>query len=238
MSLLSNCNDTDFRKMVQESNSIAECERRLGYNSISGSVSELIKKRIVELSIDVSHFTKYQAERTPENIFIENSTASQRTLRKYYFLGKYTEYICSICKQEPFWNGKELTLILDHVNGINNDDRFENLRWVCPNCNQQLDTTGSKNIKRRVKKTFCVDCGIEISVNSTRCQSCSAKAAVKMPPITREKLKELIRKTPFSQIGREYGVSDNAIRKWCVKYGLPSKVGDIKKISNEEWVDI
>ena len=59
-----------------------------------------------------------------------------------------------------------------------------------------------------------------------------------MPPITREKLKELIRKTPFSQIGREYGVSDNAIRKWCVKYGLPSKVGDIKKISNEEWVDI
>lgn len=43
------------------------------------------------------------------------------------------------------WNGKELTLILDHKNGINNDDRLENLHWVCPNYNQQLDTTGSKN---------------------------------------------------------------------------------------------
>lgn len=238
MSLLSNCNNAEFRKIVQESSSIAECERKLGYNSISGSVGELIKKRIAELSIDISHFTKYQTERKPENIFIENSTASQRTLRKYYLLGKYTKYICSICGQEPLWNGKELTLILDHVNGINNDDRLENLRWVCPNCNQQLDTTGSKNIKHHIKKTFCADCGVEISINSTRCQSCSAKAAVKIPPITRDELKKLIRETPFSQIGRKYGVSDNAIRKWCIKYGLPSKVGDIKKISNEVWADI
>ncbi len=42
-----------------------------------------------------------------------------------------------------------MTLILDHINGENHDDRLENLRWVCPNCNQQLPTTGGRNQKRR-----------------------------------------------------------------------------------------
>ena len=87
-------------------------------------------------------------KRTAANVFIENSTADQKTLRRHYFAGEYTEYKCSICGQEPIWNGKELTLILDHINGHNHDDRLENLRWVCPNCNQQLDTTNGKNVKK------------------------------------------------------------------------------------------
>jgi len=66
-------------------------------------------------------------------------------LRNWYKKGNYTKYECSICGQEPFWNGKELTLILDHINGVHTDDRLENLRWVCPNCNYQLDTTNGKN---------------------------------------------------------------------------------------------
>ena len=45
------------------------------------------------------------------------------------------------------WNGKELVLILDHINGKNRDDRLDNLRWVCPNCNAQLETFGTRNIK-------------------------------------------------------------------------------------------
>ena len=44
--------------------------------------------------------------------------------------------------------GKALTLILDHINGRNHDDRLENLRWVCPNCNQQLDTTNGRNRRK------------------------------------------------------------------------------------------
>lgn len=55
---------------------------------------------------------------------------------------------------------------------------------------------------------------------------------------SREVLKEQIRTIPFLQIGKLYGVSDNAIRKWCVKYGLPSKVSDIKTYSDEEWETI
>lgn len=35
-----------------------------------------------------------------------------------------------------------------------------------------------------------------------------------------------------------YDISDNAVRKWCKSYNLPSKVGDIKKISDNEWLNI
>jgi len=42
--------------------------------------------------------------------------------------------------------GKPMPLILDHINGINNDNRIENLRFVCSNCDTQLPTYKSKNI--------------------------------------------------------------------------------------------
>ena len=41
--------------------------------------------------------------------------------------------------------------------------------------------------------------------------------------------------TPFTKIGEKYGVSDNAIRKWCVRFNLPSKVSEIKAIDDKVW---
>lgn len=51
----------------------------------------------------------------------------------------------------------------------------------------------------------------------------------------RDEFKKMIRTIPFTVIGENYGVSDNAIRKWCDFYCLPRKVKDIKQYSNEEW---
>lgn len=45
-----------------------------------------------------------------------------------------------------------MPLILDHVNGINNDNRIENLRFVCSNCDSQLHTYKSKNRKPPVDR--------------------------------------------------------------------------------------
>ena len=51
-------------------------------------------------------------------------------------------------------------MILDHINGYNHDNRLENLRWVCPNCNYQLDTTNGKNVNHGVHTiNTCIDCG-------------------------------------------------------------------------------
>ena len=142
--------DKEFKDIVISSNSMIEVAKKLGYTSHSGSNGERIRHRIDELQISTEHFSlsnRRPIKRSPENVFIENSTASQKVLRDWYKKGAYTEYVCSICGQEPFWKGKPLTLILDHINGHNRDDRLENLRWVCPNCNQQLDTTGFRGNK-------------------------------------------------------------------------------------------
>jgi len=53
---------------------------------------------------------------------------------------KLKNKVCELCGQDENWNGKKMSLILDHINGINNDNRLENLRIVCPNCNATLDT--------------------------------------------------------------------------------------------------
>jgi len=55
---------------------------------------------------------------------------------------------CECCKIGPEWMGKPMPLILDHINGVNNDNRLENLRFVCSNCDTQLETYKSKNRKK------------------------------------------------------------------------------------------
>lgn len=231
--------------IVKNSLSIKEVIDKLGYATHSGSNNQTVKNRLEKLNIDYSHFTTAtnRTERTVENIFIENSTASQATLRRWYLKGNYTPYICSICGQEPVWQGKELTLILDHINGSNHDNKLENLRWVCPNCNQQLETTGFRNFnKETIKlKKYCIDCGKEISLKAERCLDCARKnkiVPIENMPVTREELKDLIRKESFVQIGAKFAITDNAIRKWCDKFNLPRTKKEINSYSDKEWEDI
>lgn len=87
-------------------------------------------------------------------------------------------------------------------------------------------------------KHFCVECGVEISSNSTRCKSCEnqhrretgehANRIVERP--SKEKLLEEIATSSFLQVGKKYGVTDNAIRKWCKAYGLPTHKKEIKEL--------
>ena len=241
-SLMDQYSKEEFEKIILSCSSYTECLKELGYNSYSGASIQRLKDKIKECQIDTSHFTsKPSLVREEKNIFIKDSTACQKVLRNWYKKGNYSDYVCSICGQEPFWNGKELTLILDHINGYNKDDRLENLRWVCPNCNQQLDTTNGKNKNHKEHKiNLCIDCGTPISNRAIRCSSCNYKAHTSedVPYISREELKNLIRSTPFTTIGKQFGVSDNAVRKWCKKYNLPDKSKIIKTYSDEDWLKI
>lgn len=57
------------------------------------------------------------------------------------------EYKCDICGNTGLWLGKKITLHLDHINGISNDHRMINLRFLCPNCHQQTSTWGNASTK-------------------------------------------------------------------------------------------
>lgn len=242
--LIDNYSDTEFSQIVSQSNSMTDLAHKLGYNAYSGDGFSRIRKRIRKLNISTIHFNKQNSLktiRTKENIFVENSTASQKTLRTWYIKGNYSPYICSVCGQLPFWNNMEMTLILDHINGNNHDDRLENLRWVCPNCNQQLPTTGGKNQKKRKKHYYCIDCGKEISKGSLRCSKCNNKFKIiteEKIPIERKDLKQLVYTTSFTKIGKQFEVSDNTIRKWCEKLNIPFKKKEISKYTKEEWLNI
>lgn len=242
MSLLNKYSKQELENIVKQSLSYKDVAKLLGYTSYSGDLCNNVKEKIKFFNIDTSHFSRQtNLIRNEENIFILDSTANQTTLRKWYLKGEYTPYKCSICSQEPIWQNKELTLILDHINGKNHDNRLENLRWVCPNCNQQLDTTNGKNKKILNKHNYCIDCGKEIYLKSVRCIECQAKnRIIKLEdmPVTREELKNLIRTVPFTKIGKKFNVSDNTIRKWCDKFNLPRKSTEIKKYNDEEWKNI
>jgi len=154
MKLMDSFTDEKFAQIVAQSKSYAECLRKIGYSSNSGDATQVLKNKINDLHLSTEHFLFKGASpiRTEEEIFCENSEVSQKTLRKYY-KQKFPQYNCSICNLSTIWNNKKLVLILDHINGNNHDNRIENLRWVCPNCNSQLDTTNARNPNH--KKYYC-----------------------------------------------------------------------------------
>ena len=67
------------------------------------------------------------------------------------FAKRYLEtvevYECSICGLNK-WQGEDITLQVDHINGNHYDNRLENLRLLCPNCHSQTSTFGNKRGKK------------------------------------------------------------------------------------------
>lgn len=163
-----------------------------------------------------------------------------------YLLEK-ANYQCEICgwhEINPTTN--KVPLEIHHIDGDYKNNKPENLQVLCPNCHSLTPNFKALNVSERErtqvrkdkKEYYCVDCGKLISKGSTRCNQCEAKARITEKPLTREELKQLIRTTPFTTIGERVGVSDNAIRKWCKQYNLPTKKRDIKQYSDEEWNNI
>ena len=84
-----------------------------------------------------------------EVAFVENSTLARHSIKQRIIRQNLLPYECSICGMPPIWREQPMSLILDHINGINNDNRLENLRFVCHNCDSQLPTYKSRNRKSR-----------------------------------------------------------------------------------------
>lgn len=152
-SLVDEYSKEELEEIVASSFSYKEVLKKLGYTTLNGRNSETVKKRLIRMGISTEHFShKSQTKRSEENVFCKNSTATQATLRRWY-LKKRPPDRCDICGQNTQWNGENLTLILDHIDGDNHNNLLENLRYICPNCDSQLPTYAGRNNKRLIKNT-------------------------------------------------------------------------------------
>lgn len=247
----------ELKVIVKDNYMYSDVLRALGCKTTNGDSYRTLKNKIKEWGIDISHFKQINRAKNKldaNDLFVENCIHSRRSLKRYIIQHNLIPYECAICGNIGEWNGKSLTLTLDHINGINNDNRLENLQFVCPNCDSQQDTYGSKNFKNKLKytqeqnisnlsymniknnvsikkyKKFCKNCGAEITFSSRGlCVSCYREEQSRNIPSKEILINELKNFTSFVKLGKKYNVTDNAIKRWCKKYNIPHLKKDLIK---------
>lgn len=218
--------DAQFTEAVRQSTSIAEVLRRL-LRACCRANYEWVHYNVHRLALDTSHWTsksRKRSERRPlTELLVAHSSypmthhLKDRILRE----GLFKKLECAICKLAD-WQGKPLTLRLDHINGDRFDHRRSNLRLLCPNCDSQTSTFCGRNKRAGTPlRVVCADCGKPCTPRSFRCKTCFLKQLHKRPHTPKiewppnsmlvEKLKSY--GGNFCALARELGVTDNAIRK-------------------------
>lgn len=255
---------SDLQAIMDSSDSFGDVLKKLGFTSTGGCWKVLLSRiKLDNLSTDILMENKRKKKRKfPKKIELsdilkENVSYSRGHLKRRLVEDGLLKNQCIKCGQGLNWNGEPLVMVLDHINGINNDNRLENLRMLCPNCNSQTKTFSGRNQKKNrvclkcndktfskskycekcrpiVKAEFhakrvgkCIDCGMPICVNSTRCRSCRSINSNRRKIINRpskEVLLELTNKFSIVEVGRKYGVSDNTIRNWVKIYDKMANV--------------
>jgi hypothetical protein len=204
----------------------------------TGGAYRVLNKYAARWEIPTDHFDPYAANRGPRpgrvplgEILVEGSTFSRGYLKKRLYEAGVKQALCELCGQGELWRGERMAMILDHINGVANDHRLENLRIVCPNCAATLDTHCARGRRIRRAEQNCLRCGIAFLPKSATQRYCSrecgsrwdrsgiprpATRRVERPPYA-QLLRE-VRALGYCATGRRYGVTDNAIRKWLRSY--------------------
>jgi hypothetical protein len=223
-------------RVVKDSHSFSEVFRKLN-KSKSGDGYNSLRRFIIKNSIDISHFQPWrnngnnQGKKDITYYLVEGSNISSSHLKQRLYESNLKQRICEKCGQGEDWNGERMSLILDHINGVPNDNRIENLRILCPNCNATLPThcKGSKGLiknqisikdkegikKEGIKKEKIKPVTITLFTENQKISQLNQRK-VQRPPY--ETLLLEVKELGFVGTGKKYNVSDNSIRKWIKMY--------------------
>ena len=206
-----------MQKILDISNSIVDVVKQFNLDPYNGN-HKTINNRIKldnlclnQLTINRKNFAitrMFVPTIDDENVFCENSTCSRSCLKSRFL--KLVEYKCCECGIGNIYNNKEISLQIDHKNGINNDNRMENLQLLCPNCHSQTLTFSGKRKKNTNRK---------IQYESKESRLNRIVSTRKFNP-SKEELEVLVKKMPMTKVGKVFGVSDNAVRKRCRLLGI------------------
>jgi hypothetical protein len=225
--------ESDARQAIGASLSFSETLRRLGIRPAGGNHMTL-KKYAQVWAISTAHLDP-AAARIPrrraipiEQVLVEHSTYSRRSLKTRLYAEGFKQRMCELCGQGEEWRGRRMALIIDHINGVATDNRLENLQIVCPNCAATLETRCGRNV---LLSRECLVCREPFQPTDRRQRHCSRSCSGRTEPhrlravaartVERPPYEQLIREiaeTNWSAVGRKYGVSDNAVRKWVRWY--------------------
>jgi transposase-like protein len=226
------------RAAVAASGSYAEVLRRLGLRA-AGANHRTVRKYVDEVwGIPTGHFARAVPRGAPrgaatplEQILVEGSTYHRGHLKRRLLAEGIKRPACEMCGQGELWRGRRMALVLDHVNGTHDDHRLENLRILCPNCNATLDTHCGRHKTRKHRDRPCPVCGEVFRPTTGGQRYCSTscagrgeqnrRAQVARRRVTRPPYEQLVAEIAalgYTGVGRKYGVSDNAVRKWRRAY--------------------
>lgn len=223
--------ELDFINLVKNSPTMSAVLRQFGMEN-KGNNYQTCRKRIQELKLDTSHFlNRIESSRLTRNITLEelnkklivNSIVNRFQLKKYLIIFNLLKYECYNCKNNGAWNNKKLSLQLEHKNGISNDNRLENLTFLCPNCHSQTDTYAGKKHKKISHCEIC-DMPKKYSKINKSCVKCKGKSRRKYIRPSKEDLEKMIAEMPILQISKRFDTTDNTIRKWATSYGINTSI--------------
>jgi hypothetical protein len=232
------------RAAIAASRSYTEALRRLGMRAAGGNYRTIRHYAEKVWGIPVDHFDPDAVRRAAlgrppiplRDVLVEGSTYQRSLLKERLFAEGLKERRCELCGQSELWHGRRMSLILDHVNGVHDDNRLENLRIVCANCNATLDTHCGRNNRLPAEERGCLHCGTAFLPRHEHHRYCSRDCGQRAPGSRAPQLgRRRVERPPHDQllaeieelgylgVGRKYGVSDNAIRKWRRAYEAESK---------------
>lgn len=140
----------ELAKIVKNASNQKEALRAMGYTG-AGASYKLLKDRCKKYNISMEHFAQdyhNKATTITEKDLCKSSTRSTTNIKKFILRNNIIEYKCACCGNTGEWQGKELILQLDHIDGNNQNHTKENLRFMCPNCHSQTETWGRNKTVR------------------------------------------------------------------------------------------